>query len=334
MPNKYESYFHQYAMEVFFGTFCRSTYSSSTMYVLIVLLYITGIRAQGSLCSCLCCSTLGCTPTQVGTINMPSCTISSCADRCRNTFLDCGPLNAQVQVSPQCSSTVAPLYNCQCNCCRTGSTTCAPSVVGYSSAYTCQDSSCSISCATRYPTVCVADQTGQTQGSCAGLISTTTTLTTSIISTTTINPVDVWLAHTCSCRCCQAGTNCAPNIEVGIASAAECSSTACTQACQNRYSAACPSLTYLGRANGTCTSQGNGGARCRCRCCDQGVCKDYEPNFNGNCASCKTRCQQVAPCANRSSVTEACSSNQSKLSCEFNALYIFFLLIISLELVR
>ena len=102
-----------------------------------------------------------------------------------------------------------------------------------------------------------------------------------------------WLMQTCSCQCCQSGLNCVPNFEVGIASSAQCSSSACTEACQNRYSSACPSLPYLGQTNGTCTSGGGGSARCRCRCCDTNICRDYEPNFNGNCASCQTRCQQT-----------------------------------------
>ncbi|CAF1023163.1 unnamed protein product [Adineta steineri] len=139
----------------------------------------------------------------------------------------------------------AQQYSCRCDCCNTGSASCSTSYVGTSIAYTCASDSCSISCALQYPSQCVTNQNGQTQGQCVGLITTTTTTTT-----ITSGP---WLGNTCSCMCCQSGSGCSPTY-VGITSASQCSTTACTQACQARYPSVCPSLFLLGQTQGTCTN--------------------------------------------------------------------------------
>jgi hypothetical protein len=291
------------------------------MYSLILLLLISYVQAQQSICSCSCCVGQFCNPIDIGVFYLQSCTSESCRTSCRNTFTECQQDYPNGQVVPQCSSTTT-LYNCQCDCCRTGISACTPTLVGYSAAYTCQTSSCSIYCARQYPAQCVADQSGQTIGTCIGMITTTTTTTVS----TTSRPSS---GNTCSCLCCQSGPSCSPNIEVGIATGVGlCSSTVCTTACQNQYPMSCPSSSYVGYTNGVCTSPNSGNTRCRCQCCGIVGCPTHDVNTYADCTSCPSLCQQR--CGNTNPTTYTCASNKSIKSTPSSLLlFIFLSLVIS-----
>ncbi|CAF1157240.1 unnamed protein product [Adineta steineri] len=217
--------------------------------------------------------------------------------------------------APQCTSSIAQQYSCQCNCCNTGSASCSPSYVGTSVAYTCASGSCSISCAQQYPSQCISNQNGQTQGQCMGPITTTTT-------TTTVGP---WLGNTCSCMCCQSGSSCTPTY-VGITSASQCSLTACNQACQIRYPSVRPSLYILGQTSGTCTgSTTSGTTRCACSCCGTNGCFNHDIRTNEGCTTCNSLCQSQSQCTNPSQVTQTCYLNNAKT---FHPWIIFILSII------
>ncbi len=302
------------------------------MYLLITLLLVTYVRTQQDLCSCSCCVGQFCIPVLLGTFNIQSCLTEICRSYCRNSYLQCQTDYPNGQLVAQCSSTVSPLYNCQCDCCSIGSALCSPVFVGYSTAYTCQPGACSISCSAQYPNQCVSNQNGQTNGTCIGAITTTTTTTTtttSAITTTTVSGATTsWLGNTCSCMCCQSGPTCSPNIYVGDTSASQCLSTTCTEACQNRYPSFCPLISLLGQTNGTCRIQNTGNTRCRCQCCATNGCSSYEINTNGDCISCYSMCRQNLPCGNTNNVTESCESNKSM---QFSVTLSMFTLITSLS---
>ncbi len=297
------------------------------MYSLILLLLISYVQAQQDMCLCSCCIGQSCNPTYVGASSLSSCTYQSCYTSCRNLYTQCQLDYPNGQVVPQCVSTattLSPSFNCRCDCCRTGSPTCSTIFVGYSTSYTCQPGSCSISCTTQYPTQCVSDQSGQTSGTCIGMITTTTTSTTTISTTSRSSS-----GNTCSCLCCQSGPSCSPNIEVGIATGvAQCSSAACTTACQNQYPASCPSISYLGNTTGVCAGPTSGNTRCRCQCCGINGCPTYDVNTNSDCTSCPSLCQQR--CGYTNPTTFTCASNRSIKSTPSSLLlFIFLSLVIS-----
>ncbi|CAF0941541.1 unnamed protein product [Rotaria sordida] len=299
------------------------------MYLLVILLLINYAQTQQDICSCSCCIGEFCSPTVLGTFDIRSCTIEACRLQCRTSFAQCQADYPNGQVLPQCLSYVSPSYNCRCDCCNTGSTTCIPIFVGYSTAYVCQSSACSISCTTQYPSQCVSNQNGQTIGTCTGPITTTaTTISTTTVSRSTNS---LWIGHTCSCMCCQSGPNCSPNIEVGITTTSQCSSLACTTACQNQYPSVCPLVLNLGQTNGTCISQSSGNTRCQCQCCGTNGCPTYEINTNGDCTSCYTLCQRQSLCGNTNTVTYSCTTNKSKISVEISLSLIIFISIIVLQ---
>ncbi|CAF3261588.1 unnamed protein product [Rotaria socialis] len=244
---------------------------------------------------------------------MQSCTIETCLIQCRNAYFQCQTNPPVEHVSAQCLPSVSPLYNCQCDCCISSSTTCIPSFVGYSTTYQCQPSACGVSCSAQYPLQCVRNQNGRISGTCTGSITTTTSTTT--ISRATNAPGSTL---TCSCMCCQSGSNCLPNIDVGIATISQCSSVTCTQACQNQYVALCPSLIYLGQTNGSCITQNSGNTRCQCQCCTTNGCPTSTINTNGDCASCYTLCQRQSPCGSAKPVAYSCTKNKSKISAGFS----------------
>ncbi|CAF3608230.1 unnamed protein product [Rotaria sp. Silwood1] len=298
------------------------------MYLLVIVLLINYAHTQQSVCSCSCCIGQSCSPSILAPLYIQSCTIETCRLQCRAVYFQCQADYPNGQIAVQCLSYVNPLYNCQCACCNTGSATCTPSFVGYSTAYVCQPGSCSISCATQYPSQCVSNHNGQTNGVCTGPITTiTTTISTTTVSRLTNSPS---IGYTCSCMCCQSGPNCSPNIGVGNVIASQCSSLACTSACQNQHPGICPSIVDLGQTNGICISQNGANIRCQCQCCGTNGCSTYDINTNGNCASCSTLCQQQSLCANTNTVTFTCNSNPSKISLEFSLTLIVFISIIVL----
>ena len=292
------------------------------MYELLIVLLVTNIRAQHQ-CSCSCCLGQYCQPTVVGVVNVQNCSEEMCLAQCRCSYPQCSANYPYGQVFARCSSPIHTLFNCECHCCNTGLVTCLPTFVGYSTSYLCQISSCSIACLTQYPTQCGSNQNGQTQGSCTGPVTTTTT-------STAITP---WLGNICSCSYCQSGPTCVPNILVGITSASQCSSSACTQACQNRHSSTC-SIMYLNQITGICLSQVSGRVKCKCNCCGGYGCINYELNTNATCASCNTNCLQVSPCTNTFPVTYTCTVNDSIVSVNFSLLTIITKLIIDLILLN
>ncbi|CAF0861143.1 unnamed protein product [Rotaria sordida] len=271
--------------------------------LLYFLLLLTSVRAQQHLCLCSCCYGLSCNLISLPAISMQTCTLETCLARCQATYSQCQIHHPYNLISPQCNSTTAPLFNCRCDCCNTGSPSCSPSYIGNSLAFVCNTESCSISCATQYPNLCVSNQYGRTQGTCQGLRTTTTT-------TSTQTAIEPWLGNACSCMCCQTGFYCSPTY-VGLTSASQCSSGACTQACKNRYPLLCPSLLTNGKVNGTCVSSTSGNTLCKCGCCSANGCMNYEISTYGNCAMCNSICRQQSPCAKPDHVTHTCYNNNN-----------------------
>ena len=293
------------------------------MYSLILVLLISYVQAQQQqdLCHCSCCIGQFCNPTYVGVISTPSCTSESCRTYCRNSYLQCRGDDTNGQIFSQCSSNVAPSgpsFSCQCNCCRTGSATCSPSFVGYSTAYTCQPGACSISCVSQYPNQCVSDQNGQTNGVCIGTITTTTTTTTTTGGSGS--------GYKCSCLCCSSGSNCSPNSEVGVTSASQCTPAACTAACQNQYPTACPSNSYIGYSRGVCSGSSSSTTRCGCQCCGLSGCPTYDVYTNADCSSCATLCSER--CGNTNPLTVTCGSNTSIKGTASSSLLVFLSILI------
>ncbi|CAF3437696.1 unnamed protein product [Rotaria socialis] len=212
-------------------------------FILIIILS-TIIRAQYP-CSCSCCVGSNCQSCIISYAYAPSCTATSCLQVCSARYYQCAANAPYGQASGTCLSatTITPLsgpYSCRCDCCNlNSSSSCAPALVGYTTAYSCSTGSCSISCNSQYPLLCVSNQNGQTQGTCQGPSMTTTSTTTT----------GAWLGNACSCYCCQSGPYCLPTINVGNTSSPYCSMYACTQACQAQYPSLCPSTPYFGRTN-------------------------------------------------------------------------------------
>ncbi|CAF2706673.1 unnamed protein product [Rotaria sp. Silwood2] len=292
------------------------------MYVLLIALFITGIQAQNK-CSCLCCLGQYCQPLMVGTVNVQNCSTETCLSQCRCSYPQCAANYPYGQILAQCSSPAYTLFNCECKCCNTGLFTCIPTFVGYSTSYLCDISSCSIACSIQYPMQCVSSQNGQTQGLCTGPVTTTTTST----------PMPPWLGNICSCSHCQPGFTCSPNLLVGITSASQCSSPACTQACQNRYVSTC-SPTYLNQISGVCLSETNGRTKCKCNCCGGYGCIDYELNTNETCTTCYAKCLQVSPCTSTLPVTYTCTLNKSIILTNYSFSIIILTLIIAVILLN
>jgi hypothetical protein len=290
------------------------------MQLLILFLLLTSIQAQQNSCSCSCCNSLFCNPTSLPTNYIQNCTLVSCLAQCRATYTQCQGNYPSGYISVQCGSNIVPQFNCRCDCCNTGSTSCSPSNVGYTLAFSCQPGACSIACKEQYPYQCVADQNGLTQGTCIGFISTTTAATT---TTTTMGP---WLGNTCSCTCYQTCSSCLPT-SAGVTSASYCSPVTCTQACQNQYPLSCLSASNISQTIGTCVS-GNGDTRCNCRCCSTNGCINYGISTNGGCTMCDSMCRQYIPCSTTAQVTvQTCSTNNAKTPLP----WMFFVLMITIS---
>lgn len=275
---------------------------------LTIVLLLTMVHAQQDSCSCTCCSGQNCSPYTLPPLPLQSCTQDRCVAQCRTSYPQCQNGYPNGVLSAACSSTLTPQYNCRCDCCNTGSSSCTPVFVGNAVGFTCQTGSCSILCSQLYPTQCISNQFGQTQGTCTGQLTTTST------TTTTAGP---WLGNSCSCNCCSTGSSCSP-FYVGATSASQCSATSCTQACRNQYPATCPSFTSTGQSSGTCTSQGGGSTRCKCNCCGMSGCSDIEVNTSGSCASCESACRQQPQCTNAYQVTPTCLSSGIERSITFS----------------
>jgi len=159
-------------------------YLISILTLFIFLLNI--VRIQSYPCSCSCCLGQGCQASQLlGTVDAQYCTDASCLDACKARHYECNIFPPYGQAIGKCltattTTTNSPItggpYPCQCNCCNTGTYLCTPSLVGYTNAYSCQVGACSIACTKQYPTICVNNQYGQTQGSCLGITTSTATI--------------------------------------------------------------------------------------------------------------------------------------------------------------
>lgn len=276
------------------------------MQLLVFFLLLVCVRAQQNSCSCSCCRGVSCNPTLLPTVYVSYCTLEKCIEQCRSTYSQCQVSYPSGIIIAQCSSTSVPQFSCRCDCCNTGSASCVPTNVGNSLAYLCQTGACSISCSNQYPTVCVANQNGQTQGTCIAAITSTTTRTTTV--TATIGP---WLGNTCACTCCSTGSYCSPTY-VGVTSASQCLPEACTQACRNRFPSTCSASSLIGQTLGTCISDYSGNTRCRCNCCGTNGCINYDVSTNGGCTLCDSTCRFRSPCINTYAVTQTCSFSNGK----------------------
>ena len=130
-------------------------------------------------CSCECCLGVDCKTSTIDKIvHAEQCNDDSCLAACRRTYYGCNVSPPHGQAKGRCLTTtttttkrpdliVAP-YLCRCECCNTGSYLCSKSLVGYATAYACSEGACSIACARQYPSLCVNDRRGQTQGTCDG----------------------------------------------------------------------------------------------------------------------------------------------------------------------
>lgn len=197
------------------------------MYLIsIVTLFIllsNIVRIESYSCSCSCCFGQGCQATLLpNNVEAQYCTDASCLDACKARYYQCNVAHPNGQAIGKClatttTSTNSPSiggpYTCQCNCCNTGTYTCTPTFVGYTNAYSCQVGICSIACTKQYPSVCISNQYGQTQGTCIG-----TTTATAVVPTGSVR---------CGCSC--QGTSGSHNYEVITTNG--CSS--CLNACQS-----------------------------------------------------------------------------------------------------
>ncbi|UJR07348.1 hypothetical protein I4U23_011634 [Adineta vaga] len=287
---------------------------------LLFIFLITITHAQYP-CSCSCCIGQSCQLASIGYVYASTCTANSCRQVCANTYYQCSATTPYGQSVGQCLSatTLTPIagpYNCRCDCCNTGSATCATILIGYTTAYSCAAGACSVACSSTYPLVCISNQNGQTQGTCQGLTTTATT-------TTTIGP---WLGNPCSCYCCKTNSYCAPTTFVGNTSASLCSTYACTLACQNQYSSLCPSSTSVGQSLGQCSTLSSGSTRCACKCCGSITCLDYDIYTSGDCTTCSSVCSQYTKCVYTYQVTYTCGTN-STIRHQFSISCLIFLCI-------
>ncbi len=192
--------------------------------VTLSVLLLNVVQIQSYSCSCSCCFGQGCVPPQLpNLVEAQQCTDASCLEACKARYYQCNILPPNGHASGKCLTTTtstttnSPIiggpYTCQCSCCNTGTYLCTPSFVGYTNAYSCQVGTCSIACAQQYPSTCVNNQFGQTQGTCLG-----------ITTSTAIIPIG---SLRCGCTCY--GSSGSHNYEVITTNG--CSS--CYTACQS-----------------------------------------------------------------------------------------------------
>lgn len=257
------------------------------------------VRSQQSSCLCSCCNGFSCNPILLPAIYVPNCTLTQCLAQCQVTYSQCRINQYYDRISAECRSVSTPQYICRCQCCKIGSTSCVPSYVGSAVSFLCNIESCSIACANQYPNLCASDHLGQTQGSCVGPVTTTTTLAP-------------WSGNTCSCACCNTGSFCSP-VYVGTISDYRCTSGTCTQVCQNQYPSKCPYWSNLGQVVGTCTSSTNENIRCKCQCCGTNGCLNFELIHSQDCRMCDSMCRSRSPCTINDPITYSCIRNNAKV---------------------
>jgi hypothetical protein len=282
----------------------RATLQVAEYCFILIIILTTSIQSQQYPCSCSCCIGVNCQPVPFPNINAFYCSSDSCLQACSSQYYQCQRTPPNGQAIAQCLTLATGPYSCQCNCCNSGSASCTPAFVGSTTAYSCDSSSCSIACATQYAGVCISNQYGQTQSTCSGL---TTTSTATTVSTSS-------LGNACSCYCCRTGPNCLPISNVGNTSSLQCSTLACTQACQVGYPTLCPASLIVGQTKGLCSNPASGNTRCQCNCCGGNGCFNYNLYTNAGCSSCSILCQQQTQCINSNPGTYTCSSNSTALS--------------------
>ena len=287
----------------------KSSFKVLQYSFILIIISITLIQGQTYPCSCSCCLGLNCQVVSFPNVNAYYCSSGSCLQACGTQYPQCRQSSPYGVASAQCLTNTGGPYSCQCNCCNTGYNNCTTALIGYTTAYSCDTGSCSISCNMIYPSMCVSNQNGQTQGICVGL--TTSTVSTSLST--------LYLGNPCSCYCCL-GIGCLPLSNIVNTSALQCSTYACTQACQVTYPSICPSSSLLGQTNGLCSNPTSGNIQCQCNCCGSNGCFNYNINTNGACISCSTLCQQRTQCLNIYSATYTCinSSTAVKQFSSFN----------------
>lgn len=149
----------------------------SKLLLIVILVYCTIIAVRAYQCSCECCFGFGCSLLLLSnSIEANECTSESCLAACKGRFYQCtAPSPDYGRAIGKClsvttTSTNSPLvggpYLCECKCCQTGSYSCTPINIGYANAHSCHDGACSIACTRQYPSICVSNQYGQTQGTC------------------------------------------------------------------------------------------------------------------------------------------------------------------------
>ncbi|CAF1379775.1 unnamed protein product [Adineta steineri] len=154
--------------------------------VILSIFLLNFVQTQSDNCSCACCTGQGCQPTQILNASAQPCNDPNCLAACKARYYQCTAPISYGQAIGKCltatttTTTNSPTNNgpylCQCNCCNSGSFTCAPTFVGEATAFSCQVGACSIACNNRYPYICVNNQYGQTQGVCLGVSTPTPTL--------------------------------------------------------------------------------------------------------------------------------------------------------------
>ena len=279
-----------------------------SMFFLLLVFGVTTLRADNE-CSCNCCIGPTCSAGFAGYVNLQTCSTDVCLAQCRCLYPNCLASAPYGQAYAVCKPPVSIPSRCQCQCCNTGFPSCQPNPVGEAIAYRCDNNECTITCLNRYPSLCGWNGTGVTAGTCLGPVTTTTVMTTT--------PYAPWQGNLCSC--CRGGSPCTSNLIFGVASASQCSSSACTQACQNRYVSSCLSSSSANQISGTCATQVTGNIRCKCNCCSGAECFDYELNANGTCSICNDMCRQMSPCMNNMYLpTSACFANHGHSLVDFS----------------
>jgi hypothetical protein len=192
--------------------------------VTISILLLNIVQIESYTCSCSCCFGQGCQAALLPSlVDAQQCTDASCLEACKARYYQCNVSPPNGQAIGRCLTTttstttrspeIGGAYTCVCNCCNTGSYTCTPVFIGYTNAHSCQVGACSIACTKQYPSVCVNNQFGQTQGICTAVGTSTATIPSG--------------SSRCGCSCC--GSSGCHNYEVTTTNG--CSS--CYTACQS-----------------------------------------------------------------------------------------------------
>lgn len=155
------------------------------LIVILSILLSQNILIHCYQCSCSCCLGSGCIASRLSDpVEAAQCTDASCLAACKARYYQCTASPGYGQAIGYCSSTTTSVstpsslisgpYACQCKCCNSNTYQCTPSFVGWTNAYSCTEGACSISCARDYPSSCVNNHNGRTEGICIGASSSTT----------------------------------------------------------------------------------------------------------------------------------------------------------------